>query len=340
MNGIMTVLIAIIVFLFIIMVHEFGHFITAKMFHVKVPEFAIGFGPAIFKRQKGETLYSLRAFPIGGYVRMEGEDENSDDVNALCNKPIWQRIIIVAAGAFLNILMGFIIYAIVYAQMPQMPILTVQSVYENTPAFEYLMPGDKITAVNGNKVWYYKDFKFLINTIDAGKEIKLTVKRGDEKLNINITPQYDKQSKSYILGFQMKQENMTWWRVLKYGVCETFFIIRVILYSLFMLFTGKVAITSVSGPVGTVGIMSKAASNGFYSFIQLFAMLTVNVGVFNLLPIPALDGGRVFFMFVELLRGKPIDPQKEGVVHFAGLVLLLAFMLFITVNDITTLIKR
>lgn len=339
MQGFLFVLLAILVFLFIIMVHEFGHFITAKLFKVSVPEFSIGFGPVIFKKKKGETLYSLRTLPIGGYVQMVGEDEESEDQNALCNKPVWQRIIIIGAGAFLNILMGFIVYLVIMGNVHQMPILNVKQVVENTPAYEVLMPGDSIKAVNGNRVWYYKDFKFLINTIDPEESLTLTVKRGENTFDCNITPYYSEES-GYQIGILMDTEDVGFLGKIKYAFYELFFVIKAIFYSFYMLLRGQVSLNSISGPVGTVGIMTQAAKNGFYSFINLFAMLTVNIGIFNLLPLPALDGGRVFFSLIELVIGKKIPPKKEGMVHFIGLILLLALMFFVTVNDIVTVFLR
>ncbi len=341
MGKILMVLVAIIVFLFIITVHEFGHFITAKLFKVKVPEFSIGFGPTIFKKKKGETQYSLRVFPLGGYVKMEGEDESSNDKNALCNKPVWQRMIIVSAGAVLNILMGVIIYTIIYStQISRMPVLTVDSVVENTPAFEQMLPGDKIVGVNGNRTWYYKDFKFLINTISPQEEMQITIQREGKEKVVAITPRFNAENDMYEIGIIMKTEKINFLSGIKYGIYETFYIIKIIFYSLFMLLTGKLGMNGVSGPVGTVNVISQAASMGFMPFINLFAMLTVNVGIFNLLPFPALDGGRVFFMLIELIRRKPIDPEKEGMVHFAGLMILLIFMLIVTVNDVSLIVKR
>ena len=337
--NIFTIILAVLSFLIIITIHEFGHFITAKLFKVGVPEFSIGFGPEIFKKKKGETLYSVRLLPLGGFVRLEGEDEESTSENALGNKPVWQRMIIVAAGAVLNILLGLLVYTVLYSQVSEMPVMSVAEVYENTPAYEYMQPGDEITAVNGGRVWYYIDFKFLINTNEAREPIKITVKRENEKKNFLITPIPDENG-TYIIGIKMATEKMNFLKCIKYGLYETFFIIKIVFYSLFMLIRGKVPLSSMSGPVGTVSVMSEAARNGVASFASLFALLTVNIGIFNLLPIPALDGGRVFFMLIELIRGKPIDPKKEGLVHFIGFVLLLALMFVVTIGDIGSLIGK
>ncbi len=338
MQGFLYIVLAIVVFLFIITVHEFGHFITAKLFKVKVPEFSIGFGPVIFKKKKGDTSYSLRLLPIGGYVQMVGEDEASDDENALCNKPTWQRIIITGAGAFLNVLMGFIVYVVIMWNVTQMPTLKVSQTVENTPAYNVLEVGDEIVAANGNRVWYYKDFKFLLNTISPGEELSLTVKRNGETFNVDITPNYTEE-KEYQIGILMDVEEIGFFGKLKYAFYELFFIIKAIFYSLFLLISGKVAFNNVSGPVGTVGVMVEAARGGFMSFLSLFGMLTVNIGIFNLLPFPALDGGRVFFMIIELIRGKKIPPEKEGLVHFIGLLILFLLMIFVTVNDVMVLFR-
>ena len=339
MIDIFMIALAILSFLIIITIHEFGHFITAKLFKVGVPEFSIGFGPEIIKKKKGETKYSVRLLPLGGYVRLEGEDESSESKSALCNKPVWQRMIIVSAGAALNIILGFLVYTLLYSALPQMPVMTVDTVYENTPAYGNIMPGDKITAVNGGRVWYYKDFKFLINTKGANKPVDITVKRDGKKINYSVVPVEDENG-VYVIGIKMATEKMNIFKSLKCGLYETFFIIKIIFYSLFMLIKGSVPLSSVSGPVGTVSVMSEAAKQGVASFASLFAMLTVNIGIFNLLPIPALDGGRVFFMFIELLRGKPIDPQKEGMVHMIGLILLLGLMFLVTIGDIGSLISK
>ena len=335
-----TVLISVAVFVIIIIVHELGHFATAKLFKVPVPEFSIGFGPALFKKKIGETRYSLRAIPFGGYVQMVGEDEESEDENAFCNKPVWQRIIIVGAGAFLNILMGFIIYIFLFSGVSETPVLKVESLVPGTPAHEVLQPGDEIVALNGKRVWYYKDFKFLLNTEDSGEEIEITVKRAGEKQKLAIKPYLNEETGQYNIGILMKTEKMNFFGVVKYAFYELFFVIKAIFYSFIMLITGGVSLDNISGPVGTVNVMSSQIQYGAYAFFSLFGLITVNIGIFNLLPLPALDGGRVFFLLIELIRRKPVSRKMEGVVHFAGLMLLLLFMLVVTVNDISVLFSK
>ncbi len=335
-----TVLIAIAVFVIIIIVHEFGHFITAKLFKVPVPEFSIGFGPAIFKKKIGETKYSLRAIPFGGYVQMVGEDEESEDENAFCNKPVWQRIIIVGAGAFLNVLMGFVIYVFLFSGALETPVLKVETLVSNTPAYQILQPGDEIVALNGKRVWYYKDFKFLLNTIDANEELELVVKREGKKQEVKLRPYFNRETQQYNIGIVMKTEKLGFFGKLKYAFYELFFVIKAIFYSFIMLITGGVSIDNISGPVGTVNIISSQIKYGYEAFFSLFALITVNIGIFNLLPIPALDGGRVFFLLVEMVRKKPVSRKMEGIVHFVGLALLMFFMLIVTVNDISSIFLR
>lgn len=338
MGSFWTILLAIAVFMIIIIVHEFGHFVTAKFFGVAVPEFSIGFGPAIVKKTIGETLYALRAIPFGGYVRMTGEDEESDDPRAFCNKPAWQRIIIVGAGAFLNVLTGFVIYAILFVGVSDMPILKVESLTPNTPAYNVLKPQDKIVAINGSRVWYYKDFKFILNTVNGEETVNITVKREGKTQNFEITPYLNEQTQTYNIGIILQTEKMNFFNILKYSFYELFFIIKAVVYSLIMLVTGRVSFDSVSGPVGTVSVMSSQIKNGFNSFLSVFGLITVNIGIFNLLPIPALDGGRVFFLLVELICRKPVPKKMEGFVHFVGLMLLMLLMLAVTVKDVSMLI--
>ncbi len=335
-----TVLIAIAVFVIIIIVHEFGHFITAKLFKVPVPEFSIGFGPALFKKKIGETQYALRAIPFGGYVQMVGEDEESEDENAFCNKPVWQRIIIVGAGAFLNVLMGFIIYVFLFSGISEMPVLKVESPSPGTPAAEVLQVGDEIVGINGKRVWYYKDFKFLLNTVETDKELELVVKRDGEKHNVSIRPYFNEETQAYNIGIILSTEKVGFLGILKYAFYELFFVIKAIFYSFIMLITGGVSLNNISGPVGTVSIMSSQIKYGAEAFFSLFALITVNIGIFNLLPVPALDGGRVFFLLIELVRRKPVSRKMEGAVHFAGLALLMILMLFVTVNDISLLFRK
>ncbi len=345
MNTILTVVLTVVIFMLIIMIHEFGHFVAAKALHVKVHEFSIGFGPKIWKKQGKETLYSLRIFPIGGFVRLEGEDESSDDPNALSKKPVWARFIVMAAGAIFNIISGFIAMLVLCSYMQGFPTLEVGSLdtgIPGAPAPQVLQIGDKITAINGNKLWTYSDLEFLMSAEADGSETELTVKRSGEKIKVKMTPVA--YGGSYKFGFSPKFEEKNAWTLTKYAFSETLFTGRIVFYSLKMLVTGRVGIQEMSGPVGTGQIISDVVETaqehpqtGIPNLLNIFSLLAINVGIFNLIPFPALDGGRIFFLLIELIRRKPIPPEKEGMVHFIGLALLLLLMVFITSSDILKL---
>ena len=335
MNGLLTALITVIVFMFIILVHEFGHFIAAKAMGVTVHEFSIGFGPVILKKQGKSTLYSLRIFPIGGFVKLEGEDESSDDPGALNNKPAWKRLIVMAAGATFNLILGLIVFVGIYMNTPEFPTLKIDSFIDEvkgTQTAQLLQPGDEIVSFNGKKMYYYKDLSFVISMESNGSPIDLTIKRGGEYKDVTITPVYSEGR--YLIGFRPQYEQVGLFDAIKYGVIETFFTMRLVLSTFGMLVTGKLGFANVSGPIGASTVIGEAASAGLPSLFNIFALLSVNVGLFNLIPFPALDGGRIFFLLIEMIRRKPIPPEKEGIVHFVGLVLLLILMVFVTSSDI------
>lgn len=238
----------------------------------------------------------------------------------------------------MNVLTGFVIYAILFVGVSDMPILKVESLTPNTPAYNVLKPQDKIVAINGSRVWYYKDFKFILNTVNGEETVNITVKREGKTQNFEITPYLNEQTQTYNIGIILQTEKMNFFNILKYLFYELFFIIKAVVYSLIMLVTGRVSFDSVSGPVGTVSVMSSQIKNGFNSFLSVFGLITVNIGIFNLLPIPALDGGRVFFLLVELICRKPVPKKMEGFVHFVGLMLLMLLMLAVTVKDVSMLI--
>lgn len=335
MNGLLTALITVIVFMFIILVHEFGHFIAAKAVGVTVHEFSIGFGPVIWKKQGKSTLYSLRLFPIGGFVKLEGEDESSDDPGALNNKPAWKRLIVMAAGATFNLILGLIVFIGIYANTPEFPTLKIGEFIDeakSTATVEVLQQGDEIVSFNGKRVYYYNDLSFMGSMKKDDSPINLTIKRAGHYMDVTVNPV--RLGERYLIGIEAQKEPVGFWGAIKYGVMETFFTMRLVIYSLGMLITGEVGISDMSGPVGASTVIGQAASAGALSLFNIFAMLSVNVGLFNLIPFPALDGGRIFFLLIEMIRRKPIPPEKEGMVHFIGLILLLILMVFVTSSDI------
>ncbi len=341
---ILTVIFAIIVFSLIIFVHELGHFLTARMFGVKVHEFAIGMGPVIYSKQKGDTKYSVRIFPMGGFCSMEGEDCESEDEGSFSAKPRYAKLVVLAAGAAMNVILGFIICLVFVTSTSVghgVASVTVDSVLEQSPAADFLQPGDRVVAINGERVNIKRDIDFLMSR-NGNKEFEITVKRNGEKLSKTLKPYetaYTDGTPAYIIGFTAAIESANPVNILKEAFFQTIWMGKLVFVSLGMLIGGQASVTEVSGPVGVVSAMNTTAqSGGLIGLLYLASFITVNIGIMNLLPIPALDGGRIFFVLIEAIRRKPIPPEKEGMVHFIGLILLMGIMVFATWNDIMRLI--
>lgn len=343
-------LVAILFFGVVIMFHELGHFIFAKLFKVKVNEFSIGMGPALFTKKKGDTDYSVRALPIGGYVSMEGEDEDSEDEHAFNNRPLWQRIIIVAAGATVNLIMGVIIVAIMLCQSDLIGTTQIRSFYDNaTSAASGLEAGDKIVKINGKRVYSQYDITFLMMRDDDGI-MDFVVDRGGEKTELKdvkfqtspIEGQENLISIHY--DFVIVGVKPTFLNVTKNAVLESISIGRMVWISLFDLVTGRYGLSEVSGPIGVINYVADAATESsaamdWTPLLTVMALIAINIGLFNLLPVPALDGGRLFFMIVELIIRRPVPQKFEKWVHAVGMILLLAFMALISFKDILSLIR-
>ncbi|MBQ7579800.1 MAG: site-2 protease family protein [Clostridia bacterium] len=341
------ILIAILFFGIIIFLHELGHFTFAKIFKVKVNEFAMGMGPAILKKKFKGTLYALRLFPIGGFVSMEGEDEDSDDENAFGKKACWKRMVIVAAGATVNILLGFILVVITQANTDRIGTNVVAKFDDPTVSSAHgLHIGDKIIKVNGRSVWTDLDLTYIMMS-DKDGIMDITVKRNGEKVEIEDArfemKKYDDGTEAIYFDMYILGVDTNLLTVLKYSSLKTVSMVKIVYNSLFDLVTGQYKLHDLAGPIGTVDYIAEAASTAVketdYSYaLFIMALITVNIGVFNLLPLPALDGGRLFFLLIELIRRKPINPKYEGYVHAAGMILLFAFMIVISASDIYKLI--
>ena len=337
------ILFAILFFGIIIALHEFGHFITAKLFKIKVNEFSIGMGPAIFKKQKKETKYSLRILPIGGFVSLEGEDEVSDDPHAFGNAKAWKRFIVIAAGATLNIILGLLLVGVMLAADGEVPTNEVSGVSSQMLESEHsVQVGDKIKEINGTKVYSSRDLYYGLYR-DSDGLYDIVLERNGEKIEYTQIPVYYDSEQGYcdfIVGFKP----VTFLNLLPGAVRETASMTKLIFLSFIDMVGGNYGLDELSGPVGTIGIVADTASdaltNSNYSGIFfMLAFITVNIGLVNLLPLPALDGGRLFFIFIEIIFRKPVPKKFEAVVHAAGLVLLLGLMALITFNDILNLIR-
>lgn len=328
--SITTIIVSLIVFGVIVIIHEMGHFLTAKYFGVTVHEFSVGMGPKLFSKKTNETEYSIRALPLGGYVRMEGEDTGSDDPNGFNNKHPLKRMAIIFAGPFMNFVFTVILLSALFMAVG-VPVNKIGSLAPGLPAEESgLQVGDEIIRINQTPVKTWED---VTSTISASPEENLdfTVIR-EEKEQI-ITVETVEQSGRKIVGITSASEKHPGLSVV-YGFKQTFIMLEGMLVFLGQLFTGNAGNEGVVGPVGIISAVGEAAKTGFANVISLAAIISLNLGLINLLPIPALDGSRIVFQFIELVRGKKIDPEKEGYVHMVGMVLLLALMLFITYKDI------
>lgn len=340
-----TVLFALLLFSIIIFVHELGHFLTARLFGVKVHEFAIGMGPKLFSRTKGETTYSVRAIPIGGFCGMEGEDSESSDEGSFSAKSWYKKLIILASGAAMNIVLGFII-SIVFVTISSISTgiatTSVDTVLDQSPLYGVLQQGDRIVSVNDRTVHIKKDIDFAMQQ-NGANPCEITILRDGKKFTKTFNPlvaQYSDGSNAYMIGFVPSTRQVSLFSVLHESFWQTIWMGKLVFVSLGMLFQGQAKVSDISGPVGVVSAMNTQAQAGGLAALLYFAgFISVNIGIMNLLPIPALDGGRIFFVLIEAIRRRPIPPEKEGIFHFAGLVLLLGVMLLATWNDIVRLLN-
>lgn len=341
LNNIWPYVVAVLVFIILIIIHEFGHFIAAKLMGVRVNEFAVGFGPKLFSKQLGETTYKVNLIPLGGYCAMEGEDEDSTDERAFCNKKAWRRFIIVVAGALFNLILGVILVAVSLAPGKYFATTTVASFAEDAvSANSGLKVGDKIIAVDTRKIYTTYDLSYAFTGVSDGK-IDITVLRDDKKVQLNNvafkTENLD--GVDYIaVDFWVEPEQKTFINYVKQSIKTSFSYVRVVWFSLIDLIGGKFGLNAVSGPVGVTAAIGSAAKANLLNLIPIMALITINLGIFNLLPIPALDGGRLLFIIFEMVFKKSVPQKFEGVVHTVGFILLFGFMILITFKDIWKLI--
>lgn len=340
-NNIWPYLVAILVFVLLIIIHEFGHFIAAKICGVRVNEFAVGFGPKLFKKKIGETTYAWNLVPLGGYCAMEGEDEESTDERAFCRKGPFKRLFIVANGAIFNLILGLIIVAITLIPSEKFASKTIAKFEDNAVSSQYgLMEGDEILSVDGRKIFTTYDLSYAFTGIDDGM-VDMTVKRNGEKVELKDVKfnTEEQDGMSYInVDFYVKGIEKTPLTFITQTVNTAIANCRVVWFSLIDLITGKYGISAMSGPVGITAAIGSVAKTNLFNILPIMALITINLGIFNLLPLPALDGGRILFILFEIITRKPVPQKYEGWVHTIGLILLLGLMLIITAKDIITLI--
>ncbi|MBQ8349993.1 MAG: site-2 protease family protein [Ruminococcus sp.] len=353
----MGIIIAIIIFGLIVTVHEFGHFICAKLSGIRVLEFSIGMGPKIIQKKKGETMYSLRLLPVGGFCAMEGEDDETDDARGFRNAKLWKRMIVLVAGALMNFVLGFITLIIMVSMMEEVPTTKISGfagIRNNDESVTYysesyhsgLRHDDQIIKIDGTRIFSVLDLSYIFNTSPSGNGTRsVSVKRDGETVNFSDVKfgYTDSQEGADEIDFAVKYVKKNPLTVVK-GSGDIFMSMsHIVTMSLKQLVTGKAEKEDVSGPVGVVNEISEAAkeseskSDAVFNLLYITSLITINVGIFNLLPIPGLDGGRLLFCIIELVRRKPVKPEHEGYVHLAGMILLFGIMIFATYNDIIRL---
>ena len=353
----MSLIFAILLFSLLVFVHELGHFVCAKLSGIQVNEFALFLGPAIFKKQVGETLYSIRCIPFGGYCAMEGEDEDTDNPRAFHRAAWWKRFIVLVAGAAMNFIIGVAMFAIVYAPSEVFIMPVVDTIEEGCllAGEEGIQSGDRFVEVDGEKIYLYTNFSTFL-AMNEGEVHDLVLERDGELVVLDDFAMKKAEfvnedgTTSLRYGFNFSLEEATFSGKLAYTWNTVLDTIRNIRLSLNMLFTGKAGIQDLSGPVGIVDQMSQVAQesptwiDAALNLIWFGAFLAINLAVMNLLPIPALDGGRVVCLLLttaaEAIIRKKIDPKYEGYLHTGGMILLLALMAFVMFKDIFVIFQR
>lgn len=339
----------ILLFLIITFVHELGHLIMAKRAGIRVYELSFGLGPKIFSIKRQKTEYSVRAFPIGGFVRIAGLDVDKED--AACpdqekytSKKPWQKFAAIAAGPIMNLLLAVVVFFMVF-MVQGMPIglsNEVASILPGSPAEAVgIKPGDVLVSINGKTFPKMEDAVDLIHK-SSNKPLVLAIKRGGTSLTVKVTPKYNEKTKVGLIGFSPKviYKHFNILTALGESLWQTIKMAGLILYYLGLLVMGRVTAGDIMGPVGIAQVSGTFAAQGIIAYAQFIAFFSINVAVLNLLPLPALDGGRLFFVLLEALRRRPIDIEKENKVHYVGLMLLLALAAVITVNDVIRLFGR
>ncbi|MGL5381267.1 M50 family metallopeptidase [Clostridium sp.] len=338
----MYIIFALLGFSLLIIVHELGHFVMAKVNGIKVEEFAIGMGPKIFSTQGGETKYSIGLFPIGGYVKMLGEEEESRDERSFSSKSPLRRISVIIAGAFMNFVFAILIFTIFLTKFGyRMP--EVREVTTGSPAYEAgIVEGDKFLKVDGSKVFAADDIVVGIN-MAKDKPVDFLIERNGEKKEVTVTPKLVEENGAsrYIIGFAFSEkENPTIMESFKESFKQTASMVGQTFKGLKMMVTGEANFkTDVGGPVTIIKMSSEAAKNGIWNLMYFIAFISINLAVFNMLPFPALDGGWTIILLIELITKRKVPEKIVGTINYVGLMLLFGFMILVTIKDILFPIK-
>ncbi len=348
----MTFILFLLIFTIVVVVHEFGHYLIGTVNGIHATEFSVGMGPELFHFNKRGTRFSWKLLPLGGACSFEGLNEIPDP-----NDPapaeykegsfpaagVWARIATIFAGPLFNVILGFLLAMIVVSYTgADRPVIA--SIMEDSAAEEAgLQEGDEILSVNGTRVHLYREVSLESSLNEDGEDMTLKIRRDGETFEVTLTPRYSETDKRYYMGIVGgAYSDCNALEVVRYGYYETRYVARSVVKSLSLLIRGKLGVDSISGPVGIASMVGETytEAKGYgvkvvvLTMMNFIVLLSVNLGVMNLLPLPALDGGRLIFLIVELFRGKPVPPEKEGIVHFIGFVLLMILAVFVFYNDI------
>jgi len=340
MQTVINIVVTVLVFSLLILSHEAGHFFVAIWAKIKVHEFSIGMGPALFKHQFKKCLFCVRALPIGGFVQMEGEDGGSDDENSFSKKPKWKRFLVLVMGATMNILMGFLLICCINATMEAFPTTTVAEFKPEAVSSSEsgLKVGDEIISIDGYRIYSSYDFSYALSRDGSAQDFDITVDRNGDRVELKNV-QFPKivaenGATYYDLDFFVYPEERNIGSILKYSAGFTISISRSIYSFIGSLITFDADLEQVSGPVGTASAIGESASLGLDKLLLVVALISINLGIMNLLPFPALDGGRILLLLVEAIRRKPLSPNVEAAINGIGLVVLMGLMLLVTFKDI------
>lgn len=354
----LTIISFIIVLGILVFIHEFGHYISAKMAGIRVEEFALGFGPKLISTRKGKTVYSIRGIPLGGFCKMTGEVPPDDNMSeeekeiyykakekgeTFDQKSPWKRLAVIFNGPLMNFILAILIFILIFS-VYGLPVDSTNSniigdVSPGMPAAEAgLRVGDRIIEINGQPIERWDQLAGVIHS-SSGEEIIVKYKRGEIIKEATITPMFDETSGNWIIGITpvLIRENIGVLESITRGIKTGFNAFNYTIIGFYRMITGKTS-ADIGGPVMIASMIGQAADIGLVSVLNLMAILSINLGIINLLPFPALDGGRIIFILVELIRGKPVDPEKENFVHIIGFVILMIFMAFIIFKDIGRII--
>lgn len=337
----MRILLAVVLFLLLIVFHEFGHFIVAKKSGIKVNEFAVGMGPLIYSKEKGETKYSFRLVPIGGYCAMEGEEDESNDPRSFDNAPAFKRFLTILAGPVANLIISVLVFTIV-GGISGVVTTKVSDFIEDSPAkIAGIEKGDEISKLNGKEISDFTEISKVVNDFykdkDFEKEINVEVKRDGKDLDFNFKPKVE--AENVYIGIIPARRTPGFFEAIALGFKETGRNIKMIFTILGRLFTGKLALGALSGPVGVLKELGNQAQSGLANLLYFLAYISVNLAVFNLLPIPALDGSKLLTSAIEMITGKKINKKLEEKITMVGFFILLGLILVVSIKDIINLFR-